>query len=76
MKEHRKKLKQTAQWSKLVSSVPSIPHGNKMLLLAEDADEGRSTEINEDEGINQLIEPVVELREHESENMLNKGRNT
>ena len=39
-KQTKKKLMETAnQWSKTVQSVPSIPTGNKMLLLSAEEEE-------------------------------------
>ena len=34
----RKKLRKTAKWSKNIQTVPSIPSGNKMLMLSDDED--------------------------------------
>ena len=40
IKQMKMKLKETAQqWSKTVQSVPSIPTGNKMLLLSAEEDD-------------------------------------
>lgn len=45
LKQVRKTLKASSNWSKLVSSVPSIPSGNKMVFLADDnEDEERVTD--------------------------------
>jgi hypothetical protein len=40
MNRTKKKLQQTAhQWSKTAQSVPSIPTGNKMLLMSAEEEE-------------------------------------
>lgn len=59
----RRKLKATSKWPKLNETVPSIPAGNKMIMLSDDEDEEKdSVNSNLNQGNYPKFDHVIEAQ--------------